>query len=147
MRVVLQTDVKNVGKAGDVVSVKCGYARNFLFPRKLALEATEKRVKAWEHLKKVAEIKKKKAMASRKQLLESLSGVTLTFKMVAGENDKIFGSVTAHDISEGLEQKGFSVDRRDIEIDAIKVLGQHKATVTLGDGLSTEISISVEKQA
>lgn len=146
MKVVLQKDVKNVGKVGDVVNVKDGFARNFLFPRKLAIEATENRVKAWEHIKKVAEAKKKKAVAERKELLSKLAGVTVTFKMVAGEKDKIFGSVTAHDISKELEVKGHSVDRRDIQIEeAIKTLGQHKATVTFGEGMTTEVTVVVER--
>ena len=145
MKVVLQKDVKNVGKVGEVVSVKSGYARNFLFPQKLALEATEDRVKSWQHMQKMAEIKKKKAVAQRKELIEKLSGVTVTFKRVSGEKDKIFGSVTAHDVSEELEKQGYLVDRRDIELDPIKMLGQHKAQIKLGEDLQAELSIAVEK--
>ncbi|MEK6554395.1 MAG: 50S ribosomal protein L9 [Bdellovibrionota bacterium] len=145
MKIVLQKDVKNVGKVGDVVSVKDGFARNFLFPRRLAVEATETRVKAWQHQLKVSEAKKKKAVAERKELLTKLAGITLSFKMVAGENDKIFGAVTAHDVSKELEAKGFSVDRRDIEMEAIKQLGQHKVVVTLGEGLSGEVTVAVER--
>jgi large subunit ribosomal protein L9 len=146
MKVVLQKDVKNVGKTGDVVNVKDGFARNFLFPRKLAMQATENRVSEWEHIKKVAEAKKKKAVLERKELLNKLNGITLTFKMVAGEKDKIFGSVTPHDVSKELEAKGHSVDRRDIQIEeAIKTLGQHKATVSFGDDLKTEVTIVVER--
>jgi large subunit ribosomal protein L9 len=145
MKVVLQKDVKNVGKAGDMVSVKDGFARNFLFPRRLAVEATDTRVRAWEHIKKVAEVKKKKAMADRKELIEKIKGTTLTFQRVAGESDKIFGTVTPHDVSTALEARGISVDRRDIECDGIKVLGQHKAKVDLGDNLTADLVISVEK--
>jgi large subunit ribosomal protein L9 len=146
MKIVLQKDVKNVGKVGDVVNVKDGFARNFLFPRKMAIQATESRVSEWEHIKKVSEAKKKKAVAERKELLAKLSGVTLTFKMVAGEKDKIFGSVTPHDISKELEGKGYQVDRRDIQIEeAIKSLGQHKATVTFGEDLKAEVTVVVER--
>ncbi len=145
MKVVLQKDVKNVGKVGDVVTVKNGFARNFLLPRRLVVEATETRVKEWQHLQKVSEAKKKKAVAERKEMLGKLSGITLTFKMVAGEAEKLFGTVTAHDISKELEAKGFSVDRRDIEVEPIKILGQHKATVSFGDDLKSEITISVER--
>lgn len=145
MRVVLQKDVKNVGKAGDLVSVKNGFARNFLFPRRLAVEATEDKLRSWEHIKKVAEIKKKKAMADRKALVEKINGLTLTFQRVAGESDKIFGTVTPHDVSTALESRGISVDRRDIECEGIKVLGQHKAKVDLGENLTAELIISVEK--
>lgn len=145
MKVVLQKDVKNVGKAGHIVNVKSGYARNFLFPRRLAVEATEDRLKEWEHIKKVAEVKKKKALVERKELIEKIKGMTLTFQRVAGEADRIFGTITSHDVSEALEKQGVSVDRRDIECDGIKLLGQHKATIDLGDELTAEISISVEK--
>jgi large subunit ribosomal protein L9 len=145
MKVVLQKDVKNVGKVGDLVSVKSGFARNFLFPRKLAVEATENRVKSWEHIKKVAAAKQKKALVERKELLEKLSGLTVTFKVVAGEKDKLFGAVTAHDISQALEKQGYMVDRRDIHTEIIKELGQHKAQVKFGDGLSAEITLSVER--
>lgn len=145
MKVVLQKDVKNVGKAGEVVSVKSGYARNFLFPQRLAMEATEDRVKSWQHMQKVAEIKKKKAIAQRKELIEKLSGLTVTFKMMSGDKDKIFGAVTAHDVSQELEKQGYEVDRRDIELEPIKMLGQHKAQIDLGDDLKAELSIAVEK--
>ncbi len=145
MKVILQKDVKNVGKVGDVVNVATGYARNFLFPRKLAQAAAEKSVKAWEHMKKVSEQKKKKAVAERRALLDKLAGVTLTFKLVSGEKDKVFGSVTTNDISRELETKGFSVDRRDIQTEPIRVLGQHKVTVSYGDDLSAALTIVVEK--
>ncbi|MCB0364197.1 MAG: 50S ribosomal protein L9 [Bdellovibrionaceae bacterium] len=147
MKVILQKDVKDLGKVGDLVSVKTGFARNFLFPRRLAVEATEKREKEWNHLKKVAAIKAKKAMSDRQAVVSSLSGVSVTFKRVAGETEKLFGSVTPADISAELEKQGFVIDKRDIHMDdVIKVLGQHKATVKLGDGLEAEISISVERE-
>lgn len=146
MKIILQKDVKNVGKVGDVVNVSTGYARNFLFPRKLAAVAAEKSVKAWDHLKKMAELKKKKALTERKALLDKLAGVTLTFKMASNDKEKIFGSITAHDISGELEKKGFSVDRRDIHTEPIKLLGQHKVEVKYGEDLSTEITIVIEKE-
>lgn len=145
MKVILQKDVKNLGKVGELVNVKDGYARNFLFPRQLASEATEKRVREFEHLKKVAEIKKKKAVAERSELVKKLSGVALNFKVTAGDTDKLFGSITNIDISNELEKQGFSVDRRDIHLDAIKMLGQHQAIVRLGDGIEAKLTISVER--
>lgn len=147
MKVILQKDVKEVGKVGDLVNVSEGFARNFLFPRKLALEATEKRVKEWEHLKRVADAKKKKAVTERQALLSKISGVTLKFKMAAGvDGDKLFGTVTTSDISKELDKAGFSVDKKDIHVDEhIKVLGQHKATIKYGEGLEAHISILVER--
>jgi len=146
MKVILQKDVKNLGKVGDLVNVAAGYARNFLFPRILATEATEKRVHEFEHLKRMAEIKKKKATAERQEVINKMKGVSVVLKVTAGENDKLFGSVTNLDISNELERMGFSIDRRDIVLDEhIRVLGSHKATVKLGEGLETTISVSVER--
>ena len=146
MKVILQKDVKDVGKVGDMVNVSEGFARNFLFPRKLAAEATEKRMKEWEHLKRVAETKKKKAVAERQELLNKVSGTTVKFKLAAGENDKLFGTVTTNDISKDLSKAGHSVDRRDIHLEEpIKILGQHKAIVRMGEGLEAKIMIAVER--
>ncbi len=146
MKVILQNDVKDLGKVGDLVNVSEGFARNFLFPRKLASEATEKRVKEWEHLKRVADVKKKKAVAERQEILAKITGTTVTFKVAAGENDKLFGTVTTSDISKELEKVGHSVDRRDIHLEEpIKVLGQHKALVRMGEGLEAKIMIAVER--
>lgn len=148
MKVILQKDVKDLGKVGDIVNVAQGFARNFLFPRRLAQVATEGNVKEWNHLKKVAEVQKKLAAAEREKVAVSLKGVTVTFKVQAGENDKIFGSVTNHDISKELEAQGFSIDRKDIVLEEpIKELGQHKATVRFSKDLTVEIAVSVERQA
>ncbi len=146
MKVILTQDVKDVGKVGDLVTVSEGFARNFLFPRKMAAEATEKRVKEWTHLQSVAEAKKKKAHTERKVILDKINGLTLKFKMAAGETDKLFGTVTTTEISKELQKAGFSVDRRDIHLEEpIKVLGQHKAAVKYGEGLEASIMISVER--
>lgn len=146
MKVILQTDVKDVGKVGDLVNVAPGFARNFLFPRKLAQEATEKRMTEWEHLKRVADTKKKKAVAERQELLKKVNGVSLNFKVSAGETDKLFGSITTADISRELEAKGFSVDRRDIFLDEqIKILGNHKASIRMGEGQEASVQIVVER--
>jgi large subunit ribosomal protein L9 len=146
MKVILQKDVKEVGKVGDLVAVAAGFARNFLFPRKLAVEATEKRVKEYEHLNRVAEAKRKKAVAERQELLNKMGGVSVKFKLSAGDSDKLFGSVTTADISKELEKAGFSVDRRDIHLDEqIKVLGTHKATVKFGEGQTATVQVVVER--
>ena len=129
MKVILQKDVKNLGKVGELVSVAAGYARNFLFPRFLASEATEKRIHEFEHLKRMAEIKKKKAMAERQEVIAKLKGVSVVIKATAGESDKLFGSITNLDILE----------------EPIRLLGNHKAIVKLGDGIETTVSVSVER--
>ncbi len=147
MKVILQKDVKDLGKVGDLVNVKQGYARNFLFPRQLALVATEAKQHEWTHLNKMAEIKKKKAVSGRMETISKMQGLTLNFKLeAAGESEKLFGSVTAIDISRELERQGFSVDRRDIHIEeSIKQLGQHKVFVRMGEGLQAELAVVVEK--
>ena len=147
MKVILQSDVKDLGKVGELVNVTNGYARNFLFPRKLAVVATEARESEWNHLKKVADIKKKKALTGRKEVVSRLQGLTLTFQLEASaETEKLFGSVTNSDISKKLETSGFQIDRRDIILEeAIRQLGQHKAKVKLGEGLEAELTIVVEK--
>ena len=146
MKVILQQDVKDLGKVGEVVSVSAGFARNFLFPRKLATEATETRVNEWEHLKRVAEVKKKKAVADRKALLGKISGTAIKFKAAAGDSEKLFGTVTTADISKELGKHGFSVDRRDIHLEEpIKILGTHKAIIRMGEGLETAVQVVVER--
>lgn len=146
MKVILSKDVKDIGKVGELVNVAEGFARNFLFPRKLAIEATEKRVKEWEHLKRVAEVKKKKAMAERKAMLDKMSGIVVNFKVAAGETEKIFGSVTNSDISKQLETLGYSIDKRDIVLaEPIKQLGAHKATISFGEGMQVALQVVVER--
>lgn len=146
MKVILQKDVKDLGKVGELLSVSSGYARNFLFPRKLAVEATEKKIKEWEHLKRVSEYQKKKAVAERKALADKVKGVSVKLKHAAGDTDKLFGTITTTEISKELSNQGFSIDRRDIHLEeAIKILGQHKATIKLGDGVEAEIQIVVER--
>jgi large subunit ribosomal protein L9 len=146
MKVILQKDVKNLGKVGELVNVKTGFARNYLFPRQMAQEATEKRLNEFNHLKKIAEAKKKKAVGERQELIKKLQGVNLVVKATAGENEKLFGTVTNNDLSNELEKLGFSVDRRDIHLEEpIKMLGQHKAAIKLGDGIEAELKISVER--
>lgn len=146
MKVILKQDVKDLGKVGEMVNVASGFARNFLFPRKLAAEATEKRVKEFEHWKRVADSRQKKAMAERKEMLDKVAGLQLVFRLNAGEEDKLFGSVTNKDISDELEKQGHIVDKRDITLpEPIKILGQHKAVISLGVGLSQEIVVTVER--
>lgn len=146
MKVVLQKDVKDLGKVGDILNVKIGFARNFLFPNKVAVAATEKKVKEFEHLKRVAELKKAKAVDHRKVLISKLNGLVIEFSVQASETEKLFGSITNIDISKQLAKKGFEIDKKDIVIEEpIKVLGQHKANIVLGEdsSLQTEITVSV----
>lgn len=146
MKVLLQKDVKDLGKVGEMVNVSEGFARNFLFPRKLAAVATEGKVKEFEHLKRVAEIKKKKAMSERQEILKQISGKMVLFKMQAGESDKLFGTVTTADISRELSRMGFEIDKRDIYLqEPIKMLGQHRAVIKYSEGVEAPVQITVER--
>lgn len=146
MKVILKKDVKDLGRTGDMVNVSSGFARNFLFPRSLAAEATESRMKEFEHWQRVATSRKNKAREEKSKLLEQIKKVTVVFKMTAGEKDKLFGSITTKDIAEELTKKGFSVERKDVVIEeAIKVLGQHQAKINFGEGLEATIAVSVER--
>lgn len=146
MKVILKEDVKDLGKVGELVNVAQGFARNFLFPRKLAAEATETRVKEFEHWKRMADSRQKKALGDRKAMLDKIAGLQLVFKLNAGEDDRLFGSVTNKDISDELEKQGYNVDKRDISLpEPIKVLGQHKAVINMGQGLEQEVVVTVER--
>ena len=145
MEVILQKDVKNLGKTGDRVRVKAGYARNHLIPKKWALVLDESNLKALKHKKKVIEAKKKKAIEERKALLEKLSAVEIQFEMQAQNEGRLFGSITAVDLSAELEKQNFTVDKRDLILEEpIKVLGEHKVKVKLDDQLQTEIKVNVK---
>lgn len=148
MKVILQNDVRDLGKVGDIVNVATGYARNFLFPRQLAAPATAKRVKEVEHYQRVADAKKAKVQASKEEFVKNINGTTVDFTRAAGEEDKLFGSVTTACIADALKEKGFDVDKRDISLEEqIKVLGQHKAVYKIGEGLEAEIKVNVEREA
>ncbi len=149
MKVILQKDVKDLGKVGDMVNVSPGHARNFLFPKKLAEMATDRRLKQFEHLKRMAEVKKSKATGERKQVIDKLQSVVLSFKVQASETERLFGSITTHNLSEAFAKLGFEIDKKDIFLeDSIKLLGQYKAVVQLGpeDELKTEVAVSVERE-
>ena len=146
MKVILKQNIKDLGKVGDMVTVANGYARNFLFPRKLATEATERKKKEFEHWKRVAQSRREKDLKERKSRLEQIIDCQLVFKLNAGEEDKLFGSITNKHISDELEKQGHRIDKREISLpEPIKVLGQHKAIVKLGEGLEQEIVVTVER--
>ena len=147
MKVILKSDVENIGKAGQIVKVKRGFARNFLFPRNLAQEATEKRIKEFNHLLEVAQIKQNQLLKDKQKLLETISQTHLIIHAQTGQSDKLFGAITSADIVSALEKKGLLVDRKQIHIEApIKSLGEHKVAILLGEDMKTHLMISVEKE-
>ena len=124
MKVILQETLEGVGHLGDLIDVKDGFARNYLFPRKKAVEANSRNIKAFEHVKRVAAEQAKKEKLEIEAHAKKMSAVTLTVEAQVGKDDKMFGSVTVKDIAEGLAGQGFTVDRRKIQLaHPIKELG------------------------
>ena len=142
--VILREDVKSLGKAGELVRVKPGYARNFLLPRGLAFEATEgnkKRIAA-ETRARGARDQAERTEAER--VAATLGAVALTLKGKAGEEGKLFGSITAQDIADALAAQGHQVDRRRIELEhPIKTVGHHTVAVRLHSEVHAEVRVSV----
>lgn len=144
MKVVLTEDVKNVGVMGSVVNVSDGYARNFLIPKKFAVEANLKNVKALEHEKKKIEEKIKKVKASAQGLAERLSALTISLRAKTGEEGKLFGSITTMDIAEALKKEGIDIDKKKIVLEEqIKKLGSYKAGVKVHSDVTASLNINV----
>ncbi len=147
MKVILREDVKSLGRVGEVVNVSDGYARNFLFPKQFASEANTKNLKEFEHNKKVILEKDAKIKASVKSLADQMSTVSLTIKAKAGEDEKLFGSVTNMDIAEALAAQGYEIDKKKIVIDEpIKRLGEYSVTIKLHPDFSTEVKVHVVQE-
>ncbi|MGQ9835055.1 MAG: 50S ribosomal protein L9 [Thermoanaerobaculaceae bacterium] len=147
MRVILNDHVPNLGERGDVLEVKPGYARNFLIPKGLAYEATPANVARFQAEQKRWEQRQAKEKASAAELAEKLSGVELTFTRRAGEGDTLYGSVTAADIAEALEAKGFVVDRRKVALDHhIKRLGTYTVELHLHKDVNVPVVVHVKPQ-
>ncbi len=147
MKVILIEDVKSMGSMGDILDVKDGYARNFLFPKNLARLALD------SNLKIIDDIKKKKALNAAKEkkraeaLKEKISTLSCTIPVEAGEDDKLFGSVTSHDISLAFESEGISIDKRQINLEEpIKKLGVYNISIKLHPEVTAEVKVWVVKK-
>lgn len=146
MDVILREDIEKLGTRGQMVKVKDGFARNFLLPRRLAVLATEANKKIIEQERQSWLRKEAKIQGDAEALGKLMGGLTLEFARKAGEEDHLFGSVTAIDIEDGLAKKGFIIDRKKIHLDdAIKTLGEHKVSVKLHKDVSVEITVNVVK--
>jgi large subunit ribosomal protein L9 len=148
MQIILQEDVDKLGRRGDVVTVKPGYARNFLLPNKLAVEATSGNLKAIERIRGALAKKTATELDAAQKQAELLNGVSLKFTRKTGENDQMFGSVTTGDIADGLKAQGFSIDKRQVQLaDPIKSLGEFPVTVKVFRDVTAEIKVHVEKES
>lgn len=147
MEVILREDIEKLGTRGQVVKVAPGYARNFLLPKRLAVAATEANKKIVEqerqaHLRKEAKLK-----GEAEDLAKLMTGVSVTITQKAGENDQLFGSVTAKDIADALAAKNYTIDRRRIQLDEpIKQLGEFKVPVRLHKDVTAEVTVVVAKE-
>jgi large subunit ribosomal protein L9 len=148
MKVVLLQDVKDLGKKGTLVNASDGYARNFLFPRKLAVEATEGKLKEIEDKKSSEKNKKAMELKAAKELADKLSKVEISFKSKAGEHGKLFGSITSKDIADAIKaQQKIQVDKKKVVLpDAIKTLGTYQVEVKVYPEVSAKINIKVVEE-
>lgn len=147
IEVILREDVQSLGKAGELVRVKPGYARNYLLPHGLAFEATEGNRKRIAGETRARAARNQAERSEAEQRAAALGGVTLTLTGKAGEEGKLFGSVTAQDIADALAARGYEVDRRRIELEhPIKSLGHHTVGVRLHPEVRAEVHVSVEPE-
>jgi large subunit ribosomal protein L9 len=147
MQIILQEDVEKLGNRGDLVTVAPGYARNFLLPRKLALEATPGNLKRLEKMRAAFAKKESSERGDAQKLAELLAGVSLSFARKTGENDHLFGSVTSADISEALAAQGFTIDKRRIELaEPIKAIGEFEVPVKLHREIVATVKLAVTKE-
>ena len=148
VQLILRDDVPNLGKIGDVVRVKPGYARNYLLPRGLAVEASPKNLRVLEHQKRVIAAKADREHKSAEASAKRLDGLQITVRARAGEEGRLFGSVTNMDVERLLADKGFQVERRRIVLDEpIKQLGTYPITVQVGRAVRATVQLTVEAEA
>ena len=148
MQIILQEDIDKLGHRGDVVTVKPGYARNYLLPRKLAVEATEGNLKAIERIRGSLAKKTATELEAAHKQAELLHVVALKFARKTGENDQMFGSVTAADISEALAAQGFKIDKRQVQLaEPIRIIGESQVTIKVFRDVTAQIKVTVEKES
>lgn len=147
MKVILISDVENIGSVGDVKEVKNGMARNYLFPRKLAIKATEANLKAWKSRIEAVRLRKTEILENARALGEKLKGLEISIPAKSGEEGRLFGSITSQNISDALGEKGFEISRRDIVLDGtIKALGTYSVALKLHTDVTQQITVNVLKE-
>ena len=147
MQIILQEDIEKLGNRGQVVEVAEGYARNFLLPRKLALEASPGNMKRLEKMRAAFAKKAAVEIADAQKLAELLAGVSLEISRKSGESDQLFGSVTSADISDALAAKGYTIDRRKIQLaEPIKLIGNFDIPIKLHRDVTANLKLTVRKE-
>jgi len=148
MKIILREDIENLGKSGELVSVKDGYGRNYLLPRKLAVLASEQNVRQLQHEQSVQSARSAKLRAGAEEQAKKVGAVAVTLRRKVGEQDKLFGSVTALDIAEALAAAGQKVDRRHIHLpEPIKTIGKHTVELRLHRDVTAKINVEVAPEA
>lgn len=144
MKVILKSDVKKLGSKGDIVKVSDGYARNFLMPKGLAEEATQSNLNELKHKEKIRERKYKENLTEAEELASKLEEKDFVIAVKAGENGRLFGSVTTKDIAKAVKKEGFKIDKRKIDLsDHIKSLGVHKVKVKIFKDVEATLKVKV----
>jgi large subunit ribosomal protein L9 len=148
MEVILKEDVAKLGSRGDVVKVAEGYGRNYLLPRKLAIQATAGNKKVIEQMKAAAVRRSAKEKAQAEELAKQFDGVSVSFLRRAGEHDQLFGSVTSSDVADALEKKGFTIDRRKVQLhESLRTLGEFTVPIKLHKDVTAHLKVVIEKEA
>jgi large subunit ribosomal protein L9 len=148
MEVILKEDVPKLGNRGEVVKVAEGYGRNFLLPKKLAIEASAANKAVIEQMKAAAVRRSAKEKSEAEALSKQFEGLEVKFQRKSGENDQLFGSVTAGDIAEALEKKSFHIDRRKIQLhEPLKTIGEFTLPIKLHKDVTTHLKVIIEKEA
>lgn len=144
MKVILRSDITNVGRQGEVKEVSPGFARNYLVPQNLAMEATPANLKIWERERVRLEKQREEIISAAKEIASKMEAVEFTVKVKIGENGKIFGSVTPANLSKIFEEKGFEVNKRDILLsDNIKEVGNYEVNVRLHPEVVVKVKLAV----
>ena len=144
MKIILLKSYDNLGNVGDIINVKPGYARNFLFPNEIATTATDTNIKKLDSFLKSQELKEAKNRTNMDLLFKELNKLTLKFSLQSSGDDKLFGSVTSQMIIDELSSQGFNIDKKELLVeDSIKVLGNHFVYVNLGYDLKAKVKIKV----
>ena len=147
MKVLFLENVENIGKGGEIKEVKNGLARNFLLPKRLALRATHSNIKTWEVRLNALKLKDAKILEDAQAIAESMNGVAITIEVKAGEEDKLFGSVTSQNIADSLAEKGFTVDKKDVLLkESIKELGNYNVGVKVHPEVTANIVLDVVRE-
>jgi large subunit ribosomal protein L9 len=148
MQIILQQDVEKLGTRGQVLEVKEGYARNYLLPQKLALEASPTNMKRLEKMRAVFAKHEATEKEAAEKLAEMLNGISLTLTRKAGDNDQLFGSVTSTDIADAIAAQGYTVDKRKIQlVDPVKLVGEYQVPVKLHREVTASVKLTVQKEA